>query len=197
MTPIEKAMATERLASETGMTVLELSTALNLPTRTVKRYVDFYSLMNKERFIESRLNIDWAPRINQVRNLGKRITENVLSKTFTSNDSKKLENAIISRIIRGEFNKFTDITKLKDAFRKDPKIIQQVIDGNKETAEEIFERSNAKGAYYLRNLMAGLRTFVVHGKNFLKVRDIKINNTELTLLKYSKKIIEELIGIVE
>ena len=193
----EKAMAIWRLSEETNMKMTELASALDIPKSTCEEYYGFAKLIAKDKFLKSKINLTWASRINSIKDMARKITQNVLEKPFNLNKERDLENAIIDRIIRGDFKVKTELVKLKDSFTKDPKSIQKFIDTPATTVVDLFRESGAKGTYHLRNIKSRASELASHGKSFLKIKDIKIDDSTIAYLKDARKVITDLLNLVE
>ncbi len=196
-TPVEKAMAVIKLAEETKMSIEELGIALAVPRRNIQRYVEFGQLVDKEAFLRTEMGIEWAGYINGAATTARLTSQRELHKPFTHTDEKNIEKAIISRVLNGEFQRPSDVSKLKDAFRTDPKTIQTFIDSPRTTAMDLFEKSGARGNYHLRSIMNSVRGVNTHGKHLMEAKSGKLDKVNTKEIKRAIDFLKQLVDLAE
>lgn len=196
-TGTEKAMALLNLSDESDMSMKELCEALALDSKTASKYLAFAKLSDKENFVKSDINLEWGLAINGLKGWVRNIKQNQLGKVYTQQDDKLLEKTIVSRIISGEFKQRTELNKLKDAFTKDPKSIEKFISDDALSAVELFNSTGAQGAYALRNIRNNAGYIVSHAKTFADIRDVKVDEATIRILKMAKESINKILAMVE
>lgn len=196
-TPVEKAVAITKLSEALGIGLYQVCKMLHLSQDETTRYVAFSTLVDKEAFVRNEVPLSYARSFATIKNKVRTLTKNALEQEYTLTDEKKLENRLIGLVKSGVVVRATELTKLSDAFTKDPKSIEMFMKDAKATPVSIFAASKAKGAYHLRNTMYALRYINTHGGEFLKIRDVKLSPDNLRMLKDGMETIQELINLAE
>lgn len=196
-TPAEKANALIELSDEVGLSLYETCKLLNVAPGDIHRYVAFSQMVDKEGFLKSRVPVDYAVAIQSLRNSVKRIYENDLKKEFTRNDEKKLEHRIIKSVMDGHVTKRTEIVRLKDAFTKNPKLIEVYLESSKETPTSLYLKAEAQGATALRNMTIQANYVSSWAERFLQNRDVKITPQQIASYKKAQRLLGQVIDLAE
>jgi ParB/RepB/Spo0J family partition protein len=196
-TASEKAMAVATMAKEMDMSAVELAKILGIAERATNRYLSFYKLLDKKTFVKSQINIEWASPINGLNTYVRRIYSNVLNEEFTREDEADLERSIIERISSGQIKVPVELTKLKDSFKKDPKVVRDFIKDVKITPEGLFLKTKAKGAYHLRNAENSAGYIMKHIDALIKIGDVSVDEKTVEILKRTMKMIEKFLTEIE
>lgn len=181
-TASEKASVVIKLGEELKMSLNDIAEILGLERRTIDRYSAFGKLMNREEFQEKRLDIKWAATISNLKTFTQRLSRMELNKQFTRADESRFEKVIMKKIKDDEISSTSDFTKLKDAFRKEPKSIEEFLEG-KSSADQLFLNTKAKGAYHLRNGVNNALQVQNHLSAFMAIGDTKVEPREVVLMK--------------
>lgn len=195
-TATEKAMAIVEISEISKKPLKEVCELLSIDERQARYYQAFAMLQNKERFVESGVNLQNAEKIGEVKRFAKRVTEEVLSAPFTKQEENKLEKVLIQKIKDKEITERADYSRIKDSFRTDPKLIDKFIN-EKFDIDRQFIESNARGAAYVRNMMVSCRYVIGNGLGFLKDPSVKLSNSDITLLKRASDVINEVLKLIE
>lgn len=195
-TGVEKANALIKIAEEMGITLGDATKLLSIPTRTAQRYIAFAGLVDKDNFILSMIPMEYATYIQSVKSTAVRQTEEVLETKFTKNQEKRLEQRLIHLIVAGDISKKGDLTKIKDSFTKNPKLISKFLDDDDMGSMDLYKLAKAKGAYHLRNLMNNAMWVSSHGRNFMGVNDVPLTPAQVIVLKTARKTIDDVIDMV-
>lgn len=194
-TPVEKANALLNISQETGLGLKEAMGLLNISADAQRRYMAFALLSDRTNFMRRNVSMDWAMYMNTVRSAAQRVSEeNNLE--FNRSDEKKLESRIVDLISNGEIKKRGDISKIKDSFQKNPKLIEKFLRSTM-TQNELYKEAKAKGAYHLRNAAVNANYVITHGRGFMQIRDVKISDAQLSTFKNARKILDQLISMAE
>lgn len=191
-TPVEKANALIGISSEMGVSLKEAMNLLNISRDAQRRYAAFALLRDKAGFAASGVPVDFAPYINAVKNACNMLLEG----EFTPQDEKKLEQRVVQLILDGDVQKRSDITRIKDAFTKNPKLIKEFL-STKITGHELYKKSKAKGAYHYRNLLNNAMWVSSHGNRFLDTKDVPIKPEHIASFKTAVKVLEKIINLAE
>ncbi len=195
-TPTEKAVAIEKLSQHLGVTVPEACKLLNVSVGDTSRYIAYANIIDKTSWLKSEMPLDIANGVSSLKSKVKHIMENELETEFTRKDAQKIEARVIQLVKDNAVTGRGDLTKLGDAFKANPKTIQQFFTTNA-TPTELFLKSKAKGAYHIRNVWIHAGWVASHGDAFLKLRDVKITPEQVTIFKRAQKILGELIDLAE
>lgn len=164
---VEKAGAVTKLADSMNISIAEVGKILGIPEGTARNYIAFAKVIDKKNFERSRIGINFAGRINSLRGIAKKIClENDIQ--FDRTAEKKLENAVYARLNEGEELKGNFFTKLIDSFKQDPDSIKEFIENDKMTVDELFTKTKARGALYLRQLTNSAGYITLQVRNFMK-----------------------------
>jgi len=159
---VEKAMAIERLTKELSASLEEVCQLLNLPRRTIRTYIHFSQLMNKDTFVKSEIALNWVVGITDLNRFFKRFYLQEKGEDFPKKNQKLLEKSLVEKIKRGVISNRSDIAKIKDSLRKNPKMVDKFLNDAEMTVDSLFLKSDARSAYHYRNLMHNLRYSVDH-----------------------------------
>lgn len=195
--PIEKAMALVKLSEELKLNLTEVCSLLNIPYNYSRRYVAFASIANKEAYVRSELPLDFADSIASIKTEVRKIMVNELEKEFTRSDEKNLEKRLIASFKKGSIQRRKDITILKDAFKKNPKLIEKYLDSAAATPQSLYLEAGAQGVNALRNVMYSATYIKNHGKRFLSQPDVKLTDYQVKELKEAKDVINKILNLVE
>lgn len=194
-TPVEKANALINISRETGLSLKETMNLLNIGRDTQRRYAAFALLSDRTNFVRNNIGMDWAIPMTMLKNTTERLAdENDIE--FTRSDEKHLEQRVVQLILDGDLKKRWDVTKIKDSFVKNPKLIRKFLE-TKITGAELYKEAKAKGAYHLRNVANNADYVRSHGKRFLEIRDVKISPAQLIIFKGAREVLTKLIDIAE
>lgn len=193
----EKAMAILKISEETKMPMRDLCDTLGIDARTIDNYMRFAQLVDKENFIKSDISIKWSTAMYSVKAHSRRIIQNEIGRSYTREDEKKMERTLVRRITEGEFKNTLELAKLKDSFTKDPKSIEKFVSDDKSTAVGLFNSTGAQGAYSLRNIRNNGGYTTTHIRNFLKIKDVKIDKITIGVLKAAQEAIKDMLAVAE
>jgi ParB/RepB/Spo0J family partition protein len=194
-TPIEKANAIIKIADEMGMSLQQAMKLLSISEHTARRYAAFAALVDKENFTRNEIPIDYALVMNSVKSVAITKTQGELEEKFTRQQEKQLENRITDLISSGDIRKKGDVIKIKDSFSRNPKMIEKFLSSKMGTVE-LYKESKAKGAYHLRNMMNNAQYVNSHGRNYLKLLDIKLTPAQVLTLEECQKLIKKVLETV-
>src|SRR3990167_1707295 len=152
-TATEKASAVARLAKSLNMGVRQLAKTLSLPDRTIGDYVAFSDLLENKEFEKNEIPVHFASHIVALRGFVKRTYMNKLRKDFDEEKQSSLEKTLISRIKRGDIRKTSDITKVRDAIKQDPKSVDRLMNESRLTVDKLFLDVDADAARTYRNIV--------------------------------------------
>ncbi len=194
--PTEKAVAITTLAEKMGLSLTDTCRLLNVAKGVQDRYVAFANLIDKATWVKNEVPLDMAKGLQSLKNHTKKITERELEEQFTRVDEKKMEHRIIDLIKDGDVTKSGDLTRLKDAFSKDPKTIKTFMI-TKATPDKLFMESKAQGAHHLRNAVVRAAWVTSNLEQYLKVKDVKPTPEQLITFRRTKASIEKFLDAVE
>ncbi len=195
-TPTEKAVTVDRLSKELGVNLAQICSLLGIERSKAQRYIAFNALIDKKTFQKNDIGLSWAQGIQTLKGICRNIYRNVLEEEFTREMEKKLELAVILRVKDGQFLRAHHLSRVKDSFTKDPKSIKEFLDTNV-TAENLYIKTKAKGAYHLRNATTSSGYVATHIKKFLELKDVKVTEKNIAAFKSAAKAIKELLDKVE
>lgn len=151
-TAAEKAVATLKLAQELKMDPKQVGKLLAINDRAISQYIALASIINKKAFENDELPLQLAERMSGVnRTVAAAYKAN--EETFTREDQKALEHAIITRVKHGEINSKGDVSKIADIARTNLPEFKKFIKSDKADLEETFAASSAKGYRIAKNLL--------------------------------------------
>lgn len=162
--PLEKAMGVGRLADELGVPINELATRLSLPPRSVKTFLEFSKILEKDDYVKFNIPLHYVNAINKLKVYVKRQYRDVLNEEFGTPMQSLLEKSIFERIVRGEIKYPVEITRLHDSVKVNPKSIEKFMTNAKMTIDKLFIESNAKTAWYYRNIINQSNVLASHAK---------------------------------
>ncbi len=186
-TPIEKAMAITNLAKTMNLSLPAVCKLLNVSEQAQRRYAAFAELLDKDAWIRQEIPLDFAQSMHSLQSQSRTLTTKVLEKDFTASDAKKMETKVIRLIKKGVINRRGELTRLTDAFKKDPTAISKFINDADSTPMSLFTETRARGAYYLRNCVSSSLWVNNHGKKYLEAKDIKPDTQQIEVMKRAIK----------
>lgn len=195
-TATEKATVVWQLSKELGVTLTQICELLSLTPGMARLYIAFSEIIDKKNFQKNEVGIAWAEYINRTKAMAKQLTVNELDQEFTKSDEKALEAAIITRIKAGQIPKPYSLTRVKDSFVKNPKMIREFMDTDI-SVDALFIKSKAKGSYALRNMVNNSLYAQTHANNFMKIKDVKPTRAQLTILQLTIKSLKTVIDNFE
>ncbi len=195
-TPVEKAQTVHDLSLELGVSILELSRMLGIAANTASRYEAFGGLLEKKDFEKSEISLEYARPIKLTILAAEKIYHNDLKEVFDQPMKRKLEKAIINRIKAGDINKYYHISKIKDSFRKDPKMIEKFMSGNLDI-NEMFLKSKAQGERVLRQIHGNAKWLQGGITKFLENPDAHIKPEYISTLKNLRSKIDDLLTKIQ
>lgn len=196
-TPVEKAMAILNLAKITGHSLLEVCKMLDVPQQTAGRYIAFAELKDKESFVKNEVPLDYAHAFKQLKTTVRGISEKELEVEFTRDDEKRMEHQLTKMIVRGDMSRRSDLSKLSDSFKKEPKLIDKFMTNDKVTPASLFLEAHAQGAHHLRNAVNQTRSMQVHIELFLKIKDVKVSTEQMEVFHRGLASLKKIIDLVE
>lgn len=196
-TPIEKAVALTKLAASMHTTMHQICDILNMSKHDREIYASFAELADKEGFARSEISLEYAKPFRSIRNFTKHIVEMELDDKFDLSDEKQLEGSLVRSIKNGSITEKKDITKLRDAFKKSPKLIRKFLDNKDSTPQDLFIEAKAKGTYYLRGLLMCSRQMTNQGRRWLESKDYKVSRDELTYLVTALDVLKKVVNATD
>lgn len=191
-TQMEKANAILSLAEQTGASIMEICGMLNIEMRTARKYMAFAQLANKDVFINANLPLDWADQIDQFKRFANRHFEQVYEKKMIGSELKKLENILVSKILEGEIVKRSDVTKIKDAIAKDPKILKKIMEEKEWSPEQIFRSTKAKSTMHLRRVANECGFLHNNIRRYLENPDIEATSRQKMFIRRAEEQLSKL-----
>lgn len=180
--PVEKAQVLIELCEVTNKPLTEVCEMLAIPKRTAQIYFSFSKIQDKDRFTKYQVNIANAEKINAIKTLSKKLSEERLEVPFGVSQEKKMERALLERIKDGEIVTLGDFSKIKDSFTMNPKNIEKFMETDV-SISEMFVRSKARSAYALRNMINNSHYLLTHASNFLEHPDVAMSADQKALIK--------------
>lgn len=148
----EKAAAIIDLAKALNLSVASTAELLSIPPQTISTYLSFGKLMSREMFQREEIPLKYARPIITLREFVKKEYIKQLDEEFDKGQERQLEHAVIKRIKSGEISRSTDMVKLRDSIKLNPKVVEKFIKDDKLTLSKIFLDTSAKVAHALRNI---------------------------------------------
>lgn len=133
--PVEEAAVISEIMSASGRNFTQTCEALNIDIRKARRLWALSKLADKESYAANNLPLEYAESINNLNTFVKAMRKEQ-EEPFLKSDQKKLERLVISKIASGEFEKKSDVVKLRDVFRSDPKGYEKFLAGG--NSNEMF-----------------------------------------------------------
>lgn len=196
-TPIEKAQAIIHLSEELGLSLRDTCRVLGVSLSDTTKYVAFAELTDKASYVKSEVPLDYVVSLKGIKTEVRSLYEKVFKKEFLSSDAKKLEARFITSIKNGEISTRSDGTRLKDAFQKNPKLIEKYMNNANATPRGLFLESKAEGANALRNVTYNCRYIIGYISKFLEQRDVAISPEQLQVFKSALNSLQSLIDLAE
>lgn len=196
-TPIEKAMALLNLSKIMSKSLAEVCKLLDIPANLANRYIAFAELGDKESFVKNEVPLDYAIYLKNLKQLVRGLSEKELKEEFTRSDEKKIEHQLTKLIVRGDVTRRSDVVRLGDSFKKDPKLINKFMTRDNVTPTSLFLEAKAEGAYHLRNAYQMARLLSSHVEAYLKIKDIKVDLTQLEMFYKAEKSLKKIIELAE
>lgn len=162
---MEKAIAVSRLAKELGIGIQEMAEMLSLPRETIGNYAAFSKLLERSYFEKNEIPISYAKPLITLSEFTKKHYQTKLEKEFTADKGRKLERAVINRIKNGQINKRSDLLKIRDAVKADPKAADRLIEDEKVTPDKLFIDSKARVTWLFRNVVTISANLATHMEN--------------------------------
>lgn len=194
---MEKAIAVSRLAKELGIGIQEMAEMLSLPRETVGNYTAFSKLLERSYFEKNEIPISYAKSLITLSEFTKKHYQTKLNKEFTADKGRKLERAVINRIKNGQINKRSDLLKIRDAVKADPKAADRLIEDEKVTPDALFIDSKARVTWLARNVIAignNLATHIQSGMALNMQNLFEDDNNAKAVLKLLKTRLDTLIN---
>lgn len=196
-TPLEKAVALDNLSQELGVDLHEVCKIIGATKDETKKYVAFAQIVGKSNFLKNEIPLDWAMGIRSLTNLAKKLTETELEEKFDKTDIARLERRVVELIKNGDLTLREDIARLKDAFVKEPKLIEKFMEDKTTTPQSLFLESKGQGAYHIRNVMNHIGYATSHAKKFILLKDVELTQEQLSRLREGRDTLEALISLAE
>jgi ParB/RepB/Spo0J family partition protein len=193
--PTEKAEAIITLSDEIGLSLIETCKVLGVLPRDVTRYVAFANLPDKEGWMKGEMNLENSVALGSLIRETEKLYIANLEKEFTHNDKKKMQKRFIASVRNGEILSRSDVTRLKDAFQKNPKLVEKYLEDDKATPTGLFLSSKAQGSNALRNLTFSANYVNNHGTRFLSQPDVKISVDQLEKLQIALTVLKKVIDL--
>lgn len=195
-TASEKAITVYRLAKELGITIETICEMLAISNTQARRYISFANIVDKENYHKNDIGIEWASYINSLRETAKKLTINKLEEDFSKKDERQLERSVIDRIKSGDLPRVSHMSKLKDIFTKNPRLIKKFLETDT-SVSSLFIEAKAKGAYLLRNLMNNVGYAASNAGSFMTIKDVKPTKQQLDVIKNAIKKLQEVTNYFE
>lgn len=194
-TPTEKALAVTKLAQSMNSTVSEIGNLLGIPRSTISDYIAFGNIIDRTNFQKTNVPLSYAGRINNIVGVARKVSEKAKLE-FDRNTGKKIEQGIYFRIRNGEATRGAAsrfFTHIKDSFVQSPKSIIEFIENDELTVDKMFSKTNARGAYYLRNMKLNAGYLRNSMKGFLEENSVKISKEAISELRLTLAALSEFI----
>lgn len=197
-TPEEKAMAVLDLSDSLNIPIADVAATLGLNKRAALKYIAFAKLIDKKGFIKNDVSLEYAEGINSLKRTIKNIKLNQLDEELTKEEERAIEHTVISKIQNGSIEKPRDLTKIKDAVTKDPKVIARFLKGEASyTPDKMFIETKAKGAYHMRQVSLNAGYLLINIRKLMEIGDVKADAELVSKLKTAKKEIESLLRMAD
>lgn len=191
----EKALAIIEISDVAKKSLSEVCELLSIDKRAFRYYQAFALLQNKDKYLDSNVNLKNAEKIIEVKNFARRTKEN-LNKPWTRADADKLEKVLIQKIKDKEIQERSDYSRIKDSFRRDPKLIDKFMNEEYDINRQFIE-SKARSAYYARNVVTNCNYVAANGSGFLRDPNVKLTGTDILALKRCRKVCDDIIKLTE
>lgn len=192
--PVEKAQVLIQLCEQTKRPLTQVCVQLNIPKKTAWEYLSFAKIINKEEFIEHQIPVSLSQPLVSLITYAKNLTLNELNDTFSLTDQKKLEKSLIQNIKDGNLVDKSDLSKMKDVFRMDPKSIKKIMDGA--NAQEVYAKSKARGARFARNIVNNSSFLCGNARGFIENPDVKLDIKDVQIIRSCYRALKDLLAFV-
>ncbi len=196
-TPVEKAVAIDRLSTELNISIQEVCKLLSVRDSLARSYAAFAEIVDKKNWVKREVPLDWAMYVRAITIAAKKVTENVLEKSFGRDEAKVLEEKITALIRTGVIVKRNDLMRLRDSFIQEPKSVEKFLEDDTATPLSLFVETKAKGAYHLRNMTNSCRWVGNHGRHFLNTKSLSLTKEHIGIVKEAKRVIDEVLALAE
>lgn len=191
--PMEKAQVISDLCDSLQKPFREVCEILGISSRTAGKYNALTKLINRKEFSEKNVSLDFAENIHTLNNWVRDFKLKEMDESFTKVEQGKLEKKCIEGIKNGVLTNLHSFSKLKDIFRNDPTAIEKFMNGA--DVEQLYIKSKARSAYYLRNSVTTALQITSHINQFLSRPDTKMVDSDVSSLRQAKKKITELLSL--
>lgn len=194
---VEKANGVLRLSKNLGVSFAEMGRLLSMPERTIRTYMGFADLVEHKEFEKNEIAIAYAEKIVQLRKWTGHIFEKQGIGDFTKEDESNLEKAIIERIKIGDIKKVTDLTKIRDSIKTNPKNVYKFMKNTGMSTKKFFLESDAKAAYHYRNILTASGWIAGHLNSIVELGAKKMfvgNADDIAKLRAVQNKIDEVLG---
>ncbi len=188
---VEMAMSITEMAELMNETVENMAKILGIGTSIVRDSIAFGKLVDKKQFQKNNISLRWAEKINGTRSFIYKIAR----QNDIEADKRDIEIAIYARMSSGEEVRGSLFTNIKDSVRQMPAIITEFIENPKMTSDEMFKKSKAKGATYLRQVETYAHYLTSALNNFMKEKSVKVTKESLDdvkmVVRHGKEFIDQ------
>ncbi len=196
--PLEKAQSLIEIAEKTGATLNQVCEMVGVTSESVrKQYSAFAELASRANYLKNEVPLTFAGKFKSLTSQVSAIYQHELEQPFTRTDEKNLQNNLIKLVKNGEIKRDLDFTKIKDSLKKSPKLAEKLILSSEEpmTPDEMFQKTKAKGAYHLRNVMNNAMYMRSHTQAFLRNPDVELTPSQFLILKDTRKSIDQILQL--
>lgn len=151
-TGAEKAMALQKLSRALGLDMDSLGKLVGINDKTLKIYVSFADIIDKESFQRNEIPLKFTPGIQKIKAAARNAYEK-LEKEYSDEESESLEAAIIYRTKEGELKVPHDLSKIVDMFRNDPLSVDKFLKSKKDSIRTIYHASSAEARTSFRQFV--------------------------------------------
>lgn len=194
-TPTEKAAAVHDLHTELKLPWKDMCDLLAINQRTAMAYNAFATLQDRKNFQKSELSLEWAEGIRSLERVIDLMYEKKGEK-YPKADMIILERALVKKVHDNVIKKRGDLTKLKDAFTKDPSSIKAFIKDVDMTAEMIFAKTKAKGASAARKINVSTSWLQGYVNDYIEASDVELPEETIVKVKLTIKKLQDLLSHV-
>lgn len=193
--PIEKANALVEIAKLMDATIYHVCEMLGMSRKDTELYAAFAEIADKKMILKNEVPLTYVKGMRSVKRKVMDLKEKELNEDFILSDEKNLEKAMVRSVLDGSVKDGRDLVKLKDAFTKNPKLIDEYIENEKATPSSMFVKAKAQGAAALRNLLMGAAQVTNTCRKFLDTPDVKISIQDLNRLKDAHLLLGKVIDL--
>lgn len=195
--PLEKAQAITKLAERLDGTVREICEMLGMSVNEQKIYTAFAGLSDKEYYVRNEVPLAFAPSFQSMKVTARHLKTEQLGEAFIKSDEKALEKALVRSIKDGSLTDKKNVTRLKDAFIKNPKLIDKYIEDKTATPDGLFIEAKAMGQYNLRNVALQCNYIGNFAKRFLEQPDAEASETQIRSIRSAHKSLGEMLKVID